>query len=129
MAKGPGYLRYNATRMLDSLANNRPLLTEYRAPVAVWQFGQDLTLVGLAGEVVSEFVPLLHTAIGHRRLWVAGYCNDDFGYIPTAKILAEGGYETRCLIPDPGFFAPQAQDVLVEKVHQLAAAAGRELSD
>ena len=26
-------------------------------------------------------------------VWVAGYCNDMFGYLPTARIQQEGGYE------------------------------------
>jgi hypothetical protein len=42
-------------------------------------------------------------------------------------VLSEGGYETRCLITVPGFFAPEVQDVVIAKVRQLAAQAGREL--
>ena len=26
-------------------------------------------------------------------IWVAGYCNDIFDYVPTRRIQAEGGYE------------------------------------
>ena len=113
--------------MIQALDQNEPLLTTYRAPIAVWQFGEDLTMVGLPGETVADYVPLLETALGHRNLWIAGYCNDCFGYLPTAKILAEGGYETRCLIAEPGFFSPQVEQVVVEKVRQLAEKAGRKL--
>ncbi|NQT13734.1 MAG: neutral/alkaline non-lysosomal ceramidase N-terminal domain-containing protein, partial [Planctomycetes bacterium] len=101
MIKGPGYIAYNARRMLESVDRGESLPNEYRAPIAVWQFGDDLTLVALPGEVVNGYVPLLETAIGHRKLWIAGYSNDDFGYLPTAKVLSEGGYETRCLITEP----------------------------
>ncbi len=109
MVKGPGYLRYNARRMLEALDKGESPATEYRAPIAVWQFGDDLTLVALPGEVTNDYVPLIETAIGHLNLWVAGYSNDDFGYLPTAKVLSEGGYETRCLITVPGFFAPRCR--------------------
>jgi hypothetical protein len=31
----------------------------------------------------------------HRwpHVWIAGYCNDMFGYVPTKRVQAEGGYE------------------------------------
>ena len=28
-----------------------------------------------------------------RRMWVAGYSNDVFGYVPSVRVLREGGYE------------------------------------
>ncbi len=129
MNKGPSHLRYNAGKMLEALKRKESLPTHYRAPIAVWQFGDDLTLVALPGETVSEFVPLVENAIGHRRLWVAGYSNDVFGYLVTAKIIREGGYETRGLFEEVGFFSPKAQDVLVGKVRQLAQKAGRRLPE
>jgi neutral ceramidase len=129
MVKGPGYLAYNARRMLEMLDRGESLPREYPAPIAVWQFGDDLTLVGLPGEVVNDYVPLVETAIGHRKLWIAGYSNDDFGYLPTAKVLAEGGYETRGLIPDAGFFSPEVEGVVLAKVRQMAEKAGRALPE
>jgi hypothetical protein len=127
MNKGPSYLRSNAGRMLEALKRNESLPSHYRAPIAVWQFGDDLTLVALPGETVSEFVPLVERALGPRRLWVAAYCNDVFGYLVTAKIIAEGGYETSGLFEEVGYFSPKAQDVLIAKVRQLAKQAGRRI--
>jgi neutral ceramidase len=129
MSAGPNYLAGNAKRMLEQITAGQPLASSYRTSISVWQLGDDLTLVGLPGEVVSEYVPLLQHALGHRNLWVAGYTNDCFGYLPTARILAQGGYETRCLISEPGFFAPEAEDVLVGKVQELAQTAGRVCGD
>jgi len=104
--------------------------THYPAPLAVWQFGQDLTLVGLSGEVVVDYVPLLEKALGPLQLWVAAYCNDVFGYLPSAKVLAEGGYETRGLYSGAaGFFAPEAEGVLIRAVRDLAKQAGRRLPE
>ncbi|HUT88281.1 MAG TPA: neutral/alkaline non-lysosomal ceramidase N-terminal domain-containing protein [Thermoguttaceae bacterium] len=129
MAKGPSYLAYNAKRMIEALDRGESLPTVYPAPIAVWQFGDDLTLVGLPGEVVGGYVPLVEDAIGHRKLWVAGYANDDFGYLPSKRVLAEGGYETRGLIPDVGFFAPEVEDAVVAKVRRMAEKAGRTLPE
>ena len=129
MAKGPSWMKPNASRMLEALDAGDPLLTQYRAPVAVWQFGDDLTLVSLPGETVGGYVPLIQDAVGHRKLWVAGYANDCFGYLPTAKVLAEGGYETRGLISHVGFFAPEAEEVVIATVRRLAEKVGRSLPE
>jgi len=125
MRKGPPYLVPNATRMIEALRARKPLPTRYRAPLAVWQFGVDLTLVGVSGEVVSDYVPLIQKAIGSDRLWIAGYVNDYFGYLPSRKVLEEGGYETRGLFEEPGFVAPEVEPVVVNKVAELAKKAGR----
>src|SRR5207244_12712883 len=94
----------------------------------VWQFGDDLTLVCLSGEVVVDYVTMLEKALGPNRLWIAAYCNDVFGYLPSARVLQEGGYETRGLYSGGiGLFDPKAQDVLVQKVRELAARVGRSL--
>ena len=75
--------------------------------------------------MVNGYVPLLETELGHRKLWIAAYSNDCFGYLPTAKLLAEGGYETRCLYTEPGFFAPEAESVVLAKVREMAEQIGR----
>lgn len=115
-----------AKQMLPALAGGRELPKTYRAPFTVWQMGHELTLVGLPGEVVVDYVPLLEKAIGPERLWLAGYCNDVFGYLPSARVLAEGGYETRGLINGGiGLFSPAAEGVVVATVRRLAERVGR----
>ena len=127
---GSGWERWVGGRMLETLQEGNRLPTRYRVPVAVWQMGSELTLVGLPGETVVDYVALLEQALGPLRLWIAGYCNDVFGYLPSARLLREGGYETRGLIYGGlGFFAPEAQDLLVREVQRLARRAGRVLPD
>ena len=47
-----------------------------------------------------------------------------FGYLPSARVLAEGGYETRGVVHGgPGFFAPAAQDALIAKIKELVTKA------
>ena len=51
-------------------------------------------------------------------------------YLPSARVLGEGGYETRGLYSGgPGFFDPKAEEVLVRAVRELARKAGRKLPD
>lgn len=125
MAKGPYHAAYNAKKMLAALDRNEPLPTTYPVPIALWQFGNDLTLVGISGEVLSGYVLLVEKAIGPLRLWVAGYTNETYGYLPTAEALAEGGYETRGLYGPVGFFSAKAPEAVVAKVRELAEKAGR----
>jgi hypothetical protein len=54
-----------------------------------------------------------------------GYCNDYFGYLPSARVLEEGGYETRGLNSGLGWFSGEAQWMMVGTVKELAARAGR----
>jgi hypothetical protein len=121
-----GWEPWYAGQMLKRLEVGQELPKHYRCPIAVWQLGEDLTLVGLPGEVVAEYVPLIQDALGPLNLWIAAYCNDVFGYVPTASTLREGGYETRGMIYGGiGQFLPETQDVLVAKVRELAVKAGR----
>jgi hypothetical protein len=116
-----------AREMLARMERGEKLPETYRCPFAVWQFGKDLTLVGLSGEVVVDYVPLLEKALGPTNLWLAAYCNDVYGYLPSARVIDEGGYETRGIYTGGiGFFDRKAQEVVVETVRKLATDAGRQ---
>jgi neutral ceramidase len=121
---------FAAVELLAMLDRGEKLPTHYPCPFTVWQFGKDMTLVGLPGEVVVDYVPLLEKALGPNQLWIAAYCNDVFGYLPSARVLGEGGYETRGLYSgSAGFFAKEAEEVAVQKVRELAKKAGRKVPD
>jgi hypothetical protein len=122
----PSWKSWQAAQMLQALDKGQTLPAHYRAPIAVWQFGRSLTLVALAGEVVVDYVQLIEQAVGPLQLWLSAYNNDVFGYLPSARVAAEGGYETRGVSHGgPGFFSPKAQDIVVAKVQELAERAGR----
>ena len=121
-----GTMPWVAQQMLERLSRGQTLPRSYTAPLAVWQLGSDLTLVALPGEVVVDYVRLLEEALGPNKLWIAGYTFDVFGYLPSARVLREGGYETRGLYAGGiGLFAPEAEQAVVAKVVELAKAAGR----
>lgn len=126
-SKGGGWERWTAKQMLEMLAANRSIPTSARVPVACWQFGTNLTLVALPCEPVADYVMLLERRIGPLNLWVAGYCNEVFGYLPSQRVLAEGGYETRGIDTGPGAgqFTPQVESLVLDTVANLARQAGR----
>ena len=119
------YRRFFTEGAVAKLDRGESLLRTYAAPLALWQFGQDLTLVAFSGETVVDYVRLAQERLGPLKLWVSGYNNDVFGYLPTARILREGGYETRGLYVDYGLFRPNVQEVVMEAIADMARAAGR----
>jgi hypothetical protein len=125
MGKKDRPLRGPADEMIALLDKGESIETHHDAPITVWQFGSDLTLLALSGEVVGEYVPLLEKALGSLKLWPAAYCNAVSGYIPTRRTLAGGGYECRGLYEGNGFYAPETEDVLVQTAAAVAKKAGR----
>jgi hypothetical protein len=118
----PGAQALAARQMLACLDAQEKPPVSYRAPVAVWTFGPDLTLVGLPGETVVDYALAVGKLTDPRRLWVAGYCNDKFGYLPSKRVAEEGGYEAQGLTKGfggPGIFSPDAEAVILDAVKRL----------
>lgn len=130
IANGPrGLAKDSAKEMLALLDAKKELPKTYAAPVSAWQFGQDLTLVALPDECVVQYVQDIERAVGHLRLWVSAYNQEVTGYIPSAQILQEGGYETRGLYIGTGWFAPEVEQTLTNAAKEAAQKAGRHLGD
>jgi hypothetical protein len=116
------YDRRRAEILLEELEKTGKIKSTYSYPIQVVQFGGDLTMVALAGEVVVDYALRLKKEFPGQPLWVAGYSNDVFGYVPSVRVLKEGGYEgggamrfTRL----PGPFAPSVEERIVSTVHRL----------
>lgn len=90
---GDAYVRRHAALMLDALARDGRLPASQPDPVAVWRLGRQLTLVALGGEVVVDYALRLKREYPRERLWAMAYTNDVFGYVPSRRVLEEGGYE------------------------------------
>jgi len=85
------YRQRHARHILAQMdAGTVPTVIPY--PVQIWQFGKDLTLVALAGEVGVDYALRLKRELGDR-IWVAAYANEVPCYIPSERVLKEGGYE------------------------------------
>jgi hypothetical protein len=122
LQNGDVYHRRWAKLMLKTLDTDGHLPTEHSYPLEIWEFGNDLTLVAMAGEVVVDYDLRLKREFGAEKLWVAGYCNDVFAYIPSLRILREGGYEgggAMIYYGQPGPFAPTVEETIVENIDSL----------
>jgi hypothetical protein len=123
--KAPATQRY-AQHHLDLLAKGKKLMTSYNAPFQVLRFGDAFTLIGLSGETCVDYSLRMKRELPDERLWVAGYCNDIFAYLPSMRILTEGGYEADFNLIYYGFptrFAPAVEDTVVKTIRELLKAA------
>jgi hypothetical protein len=90
--------------------------------VQVWQFGKDLKLIALGGELVADYALRLKGQYGFDNTWVAGYSNDVMAYIPSRRVLLEGGYEgggALIYFGLPGRFGAAVEEIIVEKTADL----------
>ena len=119
-----------AARLLAEAKAGKTFARTYPYPVQVWQLGGKQLWITLGGEVVVDYALRFKQTFGPQT-WVAGYVNDVMGYIPTERVLREGGYEglgaTRLGSLHPGPWAPGLEEQIIAKVHELerALALGR----
>jgi hypothetical protein len=116
------YARRNAQLMLHILDRDGKLPDQYPYPIEVWQFGKDLTFIALGGEVVADYSLRFKRQYGPDNVWVAGYSNDVFAYIPSLRVLREGGYEGGGAMlgyGQPAPFAWAVEETIAEKVDEV----------
>lgn len=91
-------------------------------PVQAIRLSPQLTIVALGGEPVVEYALNIKKSNPGRRIVVAGYSNDVMGYLPTARMLEEGGYEPVASVIGYGIpapFAPEAEKLVLEAVRTV----------
>lgn len=97
-------------------------------PVQVWQFGADLTFIALTGETVVDYSLKFKAAHGWNNTWVCGYNNDLTSYVPSLRVLKEGGYEGVTGMFEYGHRAPYTEtveDQITKKVEELVKATAK----
>lgn len=117
----------HARRMLDRLDRGEPIESEHAYPIQAFALGDRLTLLTLAGEVVVDYALRLEKELGgpDHPLWVVAYANDVFGYIPSRRVLEEGGYEgleAFYYSPYPTPLASEVEETIVGEAGRLVRA-------
>ncbi len=87
------YVASRARKFQGALAAGQPLNASYPYPIQHWRLGDDLTWIHLGGEVVVDYALRFKAEFGRANTWIAGYANDVMAYIPSLRVLREGGYE------------------------------------
>lgn len=118
------YVAARAAALLKQIDDGQPLGQTYPYPVQLWQMGQSLQWVTLGGEVVVDYSLRLKKELGPGRTWVAAYSNDVMAYIPSLRVLKEGGYEgggAMVYYGLPTVWGTQVEEQIVKGVHALAS--------
>jgi hypothetical protein len=116
-----------AELMLKALDAGRRI-DEVEYPVAAVRFGHSLTLLALGGEVTVDYALRVQREYHGEPVIAAAYSNDVMSYIPSARVLREGGYEPVDSMPYYGLSGPYASDVeerVFAAIHQAMAKVGR----
>jgi len=117
----------NRARLMLRLFEERRPPRHVVYPVQAVRFDRSLTLVALGGEVVVDYALRLKREFPREKLVVAGYSNDVMCYIPSRRVLQEGGYEADQSMVYYGWPAPFTQEVesrVVEAVYDVLGRVG-----
>lgn len=131
LAKRSDPVGYNARTQLAKLDRGQTLPSTLPYTVETWTFGNDLAMVFLTGEVVVDYDLRLKTEYDPSRLWITAYANDVPCYIPSKRVLAEGGYEAEGAMVyygRPSKLAPSVETDILRAVHDLVPAGFRSAS-
>jgi neutral ceramidase len=120
------YRQRRARLMLEAYDQGKPVRSMLY-PMQVLRFNSDWTLLAMGGEVVLDYSLLAKREFPGENLVVAGYCNDISSYIPSLRILREGGYEpvvSMIYYGQPGPFAENVEEVVFQGVRDLMSQVG-----
>lgn len=113
---------YYAHLALDRIARGEPIPTSLSYPIQTWTFGDNLAMIFLAGEVVVDYSLRLKKELGSDHVWVTAYANDVPSYIPSRRIIEEGGYEaeySQYSYDRPSPYIEEIEDLIVGTVYYM----------
>jgi len=118
------HVQRRAANYLRRLDGGQPLPQSVTLPLAVLRLGEDLTLLLMGGEVVVDYARRLKRLLAEDHPWTVGYAYDVPCYIPSARLLKEGGYESEYSMIYYGWYGPlrpSIEDQIVQRVVQMVA--------
>jgi hypothetical protein len=113
---------YHARKNLARLDRGETLPTELSYLVQVWNFGSELAMVFLSGEVVAEYSLRLKKEFDPTRLWITAYANAVPCYIPSRQVWQQGGYEggkAMIYYDLPTRLSENTEELIISAVHRL----------
>lgn len=90
--------------------------------ISLFRFDDRTSIIALECEIVTDIGKNIKKILGNEDAIVLGYSNSIVCYIPTRKILLEGGYESTSFIPArlAGPFVPEVEDIIIGKAVLMA---------
>ena len=121
LAKRSDAIGYHARVQLARLARSEALQTRLDYPIQTWHFDDELAMVFLPGEVVVDYSLRLKREFDRDRIWINAYANDAPCYIPSERVLREGGYEgagAMVYYDRPTKLAAGLEDKIIGEIHR-----------
>lgn len=118
---GDIHVKMRAEAHLKLLHAGQPLPESVKLPLAALRLGDDLTFVLMGGEVVVDYARRIKRGFAEDHPWPIGYAYEVPCYIPTARLIKEGGYETESSMIYYGFYGPFRTAVEAQLLNRLEA--------
>jgi hypothetical protein len=113
------HVKMRAEAHLRLLSAGQPLPTSVKLPVAALRLGEDLTFLLMGGEVVVDYARRIKRTFAGDHPWPIGYAYEVPCYIPSARLLKEGGYETESSMIYYGFYGPFRGEIEAQLLNRL----------
>ena len=116
------WLKSRAELYLKYLATDKKPPTGIQLPLAAIRLGDDLTFVAMGGEVVVDYGLRFKRLLTADHPWLVGYAFEVPCYIPSVRILKEGGYEAQSSLIYYGYYGPfrtRIEGLLIGKMTEL----------
>ena len=111
-----------ANYLLREMEKKGAIDNRYPYPIGVWKLGDHIDFIFLGGEVVVDYALRLKKERHNTNTWVAAYANDVMAYIPSLRVLKEGGYEgggSNVYYGLPSLWAEEIEETIVNAVNEL----------
>jgi hypothetical protein len=126
-AKDPDVFRQRRARLMLAAYDRGQPVRQVAFPLQALRFNEDFTLLALGGEVVVGYGLRAKQAFPDENLVVSGYCHDVMCYIPTRRVLEEGGYEpvtSMIYYGQPGPFTENVEETIFAGIARLMEQVG-----
>jgi hypothetical protein len=77
----------------DVMSRDVPFAVAVPWDIGLLRIGDGVDIAWMAGEVCAEWLPLIRLWTQNEAIHGLGYTQDTPGYLPTAALIDEGGYE------------------------------------
>lgn len=113
---------YYSRLALERILRGDSIPKELEYPIQIWNFDNKMAMINLGGEAVVDYACLFKQKYGEERVWINSYANDVSCYVPSLRILKEGGYEAEASMywyDQPSPFAETIEQKVTDKVNGL----------
>jgi neutral ceramidase len=117
------YIQRRAQAYLAKLERGEALPVSVKLPMGMARIGDDLTFVAMGGEVVVDYSIRLKRLLAADHPWLIGFAYEVPCYIPSIRIIKEGGYEAQSSLIYYGLYGPfrtATESIILKKAAAMA---------